>query len=250
MQGDQLENKLRNLYTLQLIDNNLDEIEELKGDLPSETRELEARVAALEQQLAALEHEMRTSFTARDNADSEIVNLREKLERYKKQQFDVRNNREYDALSREMDAAMNAIAKLEKQMETLENKAITARTDIETLKTKLADAQDALEEKRLALAEVSKSTETEELKYKHQREKVTPRIAREDLITYERIRKAKKGKAVVPVKRGACGGCYNKVPPQKLLELRLNSSLYTCERCGRILVSDEIVEATSHAVSS
>lgn len=240
-----MENRLRNLYALQLIDNNLDEIEELKGDLPSETREMEAKVKELEEQLASLEQEMRTAFAGRDNADSEIINLKQKLERYKKQQFEVRNNKEYDALSREMDAATGTISKLEKQMVDLENKATVARTEIEALRVKLDEAKRVLEEKRAALAEVSKSTEAEELKYGHERQKVVSRIDKADLATYERIRKAKKGRAIVPVKRGACGGCFNKVPPQQLLELRLNNKVYTCERCGRIIVSDEIVEATS-----
>jgi predicted nucleic acid-binding Zn-ribbon protein len=245
-----LENRLRNLYTLQLIDNNLDEIEELKGDLPSETRELEAKLAELQAHRDNLEHEMRTAFSRRDEADSEIINLRQKLEKYKKQQFEVRNNREYDALSREMDAATEGIARLEKEMESFEGRATTSRTDIEALKTKLDETKAQLDEKRAALAEVSKSTEAEELKYAHQRQKIVARIAKEDLATYERIRKAKKGKAVVPVKRGACGGCFNRVPPQKLLELRLNDRVYTCEGCGRIVVSDEIAETSSIVAST
>ena len=245
-----MENRLRNLYALQLIDNNLDEIEELKGDLPAETREAEAKVTALKDQLATLDHDMKASFAGRDNADSEIINLKGKLEKYKKQQFEVRNNKQYDALSREMDSATATIAKLEKEMEAFESRATTARTDIETLKTTFDDAKLVLDERRQALAEVSKSTEAEELKYAHQRQKVVSRIDKPDLTTYERIRKAKKGKAVVPVKRGACGGCYNKVPPQMLLELRHNNKLYMCEGCGRIVVSDELVDATTAAASS
>jgi predicted nucleic acid-binding Zn-ribbon protein len=244
-----LENRLRNLYALQLIDNNLDEIEELKGDLPSETRSMEETVAGLESTLAKLESEMKAAFTTRDNADSEIINLKEKLERFKKQQFEVRNNKEYDALSREMDAATASIAKHEKEMESAESKATIARTDIDALKIKLTESHEILKEKRIALAEVSKSTEAEELRYGHERQKVVARIDKADLIAYERIRKAKKGKAVVPVKRGACGGCFNRVPPQKLLELRLNNMLYTCERCGRIVVSDEISEASPKVAS-
>jgi predicted nucleic acid-binding Zn-ribbon protein len=244
-----LENKLRNLYALQLIDNNLDEIEELKGDLPAETREGQARVTELEERVATLERDMRGAFSTRDNADSEIINLRGKLDRYKKQQFEVRNNKEYDALSREMDAATAAITRLEKEMEAAEGKATIARTDIEEAKVKLKEAEADLEEKQKALAEVSKSTEAEELKYGHERQKIVARIDKADLAAYERIRKAKKGKAVVPVKRGACGGCFNRVPPQKLLELRLNNMLYTCERCGRIVVSDEIADMSSAAAS-
>jgi uncharacterized protein len=240
-----LENKLRNLYALQRIDTNLDELEEMKGDLPSEIRELEEKAADLKARKAALEETMKSAFAMRDGADSEIVSLREKVERYKSQQYKVRNNREYDALTKEMDVAADTIARLEKEMEQLEGKATNARGDIEGLTPQIDELTQTLEEKRAALAEVSKLTEAEEQKFRHDRQKLVVRIPKADLSTYERIRKAKRGKAIVSVKRGACGGCYNRVPPQKILELRQNNKLFTCEHCGRILVSDEIVESAS-----
>ncbi len=243
-----MENKLRTLYTLQLIDSNLDEIEDMKGDLPGEVRKLEEKIAALQEQLALLEETMRGAFSQRNNADSEIISLREKIEKYKMQQFQVRNNKEYDALTREMDQAAETIAKLEKEMSALENKATIARTDIETGKKELEESQALLEEKKAELAEVSKNTEEEELKFKHEREKVVVRVAKADLAMYERIRKAKNGRAVVPIKRGSCGGCYTAVPPQKVLELKQNKRLYTCERCGRIIVSEEIADTSAALV--
>jgi hypothetical protein len=241
-----LENKLRTLYALQLIDSHLDELEELKGDLPSEVRALEAQMDELQGQRSGLESTMKTSFAGRDSADSEIISLKEKLEKYKKQQFAVRNNREYDALTREMDTAAETVVRLEREMESLEGTATAAREDIEVTDQKILELEKQLDERRAALAEVSKSTADEELQYTHEREKLVVRMAKSDLVAYERIRKAKKGKAVVPVKRGACGGCFNRVTPQKLLELRRNDKLYACERCGRILVSDEIAETKVH----
>jgi predicted nucleic acid-binding Zn-ribbon protein len=240
-----LENKLRNLYALQNIDSNLDELEEMKGDLPSEIGELEAKADELKARKAALEETMRNAFAMRDGADSEIISLKEKVERYKSQQFTVRNNREYDALTKEMDNATETIARLEKEMDLLEGKATNARGDIDAATPQIEELTAVLEEKRAALAEVSKTTEAEEGKYRHDRQKLVVRIPKADLATYERIRKAKRGKAIVSVKRGACGGCYNRVPPQKILELRQNNKLYMCEHCGRILVSDEIVESAS-----
>ncbi len=242
-----METKLRQLYALQQIDSNLDELEELKGDLPGRIRELEAQETALKDQLAALENTMRTAFTQRDNADGEIVALREKAEKYKTQQFQVRNNREYDALTREMDSAQDTIVRLEKEMEMLEGKATLARTDIETVRLSLNELDAVLAEKRAALAEVSKTTEEEEGKLRHEREKIVHRVAKPDLAQYERIRKAKKGMAVVPVRRGACGGCFARVPPQKILELRQHSKIYLCEHCGRIIVSDEIAVGNTSA---
>lgn len=243
-----LENKLRYLYALQLIDNNLDELEELKGDLPAEARMYDAKVAEIQARLAALEHTMKSAFAQRDTVDGEIIATREKLEKYRAQQMHVRNNKEYDALTREMDHATDSISRMEKEMQVLEGKASIARDDIERVKVELEEASNILEEKRVALAEISKTTEAEETKYTHEREKLVVRIEKGDLRIYERIRKAKKGKAVVPVRRGACGGCFNKVPPQKLLELRQNAKLFTCEHCGRILVSDEIAETAASMV--
>lgn len=237
-----MENKLRRLYELQLIDLRLDELEELKGDLPDQIRELEEKHSGISSRVASLGETMRTAFSQRDTADSDIIGLREKLEKYKKQQFEVRNNREYDALTKEMDLATETISKLEQGMDELETRATVARTEAEDLKIQVAELDKELEEKRVALAEVSKSTEEEELRFQHKREKVIVHITKQDLAAYERIRKAKRGKAIVPVRRGACGGCFARVTPQKMLELRQNSKMFQCEHCGRILVSDEIVE--------
>ncbi|MEO8168381.1 MAG: hypothetical protein ABI623_09040, partial [bacterium] len=196
-----MENKLRTLYTLQLIDSNLDEIEEMKGDLPGEVRDLEDKVSGLKEKLTALDHTMKGSFAQRDNADSEIISLKEKIEKYKSQQFQVRNNKEYDALTREMDQAAETIARLEKEMGSLENKGTIARSGIEETKKEVEELQAVLEEKRSDLGEVSKNTEEEELKFNHEREKILVRVSKPDLAMYERIRKAKNGRAVVPIKR-------------------------------------------------
>jgi uncharacterized protein len=234
--------KLEYLFALQLIDTDLDSLQEQKGDLPFEVETLENELAAMRARQAAAEQAMRQAFSARDTADSDIVGLREKLEKFKGQQFAVRSNREYDALTREMDAATESVARLEKEMAAFEIKATTARTEMEELKVKVEVLEKQLAEKAAALAEVSKLTEEEELQHKHERENAVARITKADLAAYERIRKAKKGMAVVPIQKGACGGCYNRLPPQKLLELRTNDRMYACERCGRIIVSDEVVE--------
>lgn len=240
-----MENKLRNLYSLQIVDNALDELEELKGDLPSQKRELEDSLTGMETARNAIEMTMKDAFSGREKADDQIVDLREKLERFKKQQLDVRNNREYDALTREMDHATATILRLEREVEALEGKGVMAKNDLATMDTKLEELRSALMEKETALAEISKENEQEELKYRHEREKLLARIDKDHLMAYERIRKAKRGRAIVPVKRGSCGGCFAKVPPQRILEIRQNDKIHHCEHCGRIIISDEIVETTS-----
>ena len=240
-----MESRLHNLYALQLVDNNLDELEEMKGDLPAQTRALEAQLEQAVGQLEQLERTMRESFMSRDSADEQIIGLKQKLEKYKAQQYQVRTNREYDALTREMDTAAETIAKLEKDMGLYENRATTARDEIETARAQVEQLKAQLAEKQVQLEEISKANEQEELKYRHEKEKLLVRIKKADYAEYERIRRAKKGKALVPVRRGACGGCFNTVPPQKLLELRQNKKLYRCERCGRVLVPDEIVASVT-----
>lgn len=242
-----MENKLRTLYALQLIDKNLDELEELKGDLPGAVRQLEEKIADLRDRLEEADTTMRSSFAQRDNADSEIIGFKEKIEKYKSQQLQVRNNKEYDALTKEMDYAAEAIARLEKEMGEHEIKATKSRNEIDELKKELEESEATLKEKKAELAEVSKTTEDEELKFQHERDKVVHKISKSDLRTYERIRKAKNGIAVVPLKRNACGGCFTAVPPQKILELNQNNKFYTCERCGRIIVSEDIAESVAAA---
>ncbi|HTP13429.1 MAG TPA: C4-type zinc ribbon domain-containing protein, partial [Bacteroidota bacterium] len=120
-----------------------------------------------------------------------------------------------------------------------------AKEDSKTLGPEIEQMQAELKEKSAELSLVSKENEEEELKLRHEREKIVARIQKSEIQMYERIRKAKGGLAVVPVKRNSCGGCYNRVPPQRVLELRKNSHITACERCGRILVSEELANDSS-----
>ena len=235
-----MERKLLDLYTLQTLDDELDKLEEDKGDLPAEIRSLEEKVEEMTTQRNARDQVMKSSFANRDKADSDIISLKEKVERYKAQQMKVRNNREYDALTKEMDTAVETIVKLEKDMETLEITATTARNEIEELDGQIAEMTGTLDQKRGSLGEISQANMEQETTFRKERGKVAGKLGKGELNAYERIRKAKRGKAVVPVTREACGGCFAKVPRQGLLELKQNNRLYTCEHCGRILVSEEI----------
>lgn len=241
-----MENRLRLLYLLQQIDSSLDEVEEMKGDLPHIVADLEQRLAKKETQKKELEEFVKTAMVTRDQTDLEIIALKEQIEKYKTQQFQVKTNRQYDALAREADYAQEKIKKLEQELEMLEGKASVAKIDAEKLAPEIDELRAELEEKRGELAEVNKEHEQEELRLRHEREKIVVRLEKSDVRLYERVRKAKGGKAVVPVRKNACGGCYNRVPPQKVLDLRKNSRIITCEHCGRVLVSNEIVESVSN----
>ncbi len=236
-----MENRLRFLYALQLIDLSYDELQELKGDLPQVVEELEQALETKSSQKKELEKVIKESLARRDAADAEIIKLREAIEKYKNQQFQVKTNKQYDALAREIDYSQEQITRLQKEIDALEGSVTVAKSDIEKLEPEIESLEKQLIEKRKELAAVNKEHEDEEKKLKSQREKIVAKISKTDYKQYERIRKARDGKAVVPVSRNSCGGCYNRVPPQKVLELRKNNAMLTCERCGRILVSDEIV---------
>ncbi len=230
------------LFSLQRVDAGLDELEELKGDLPSIVDNLTRLVREKESAKSTLESTIKQDILRRDEFDLEIISTKELIEKYKTQQFQVKTNKQYDALTREIEQAQDKVNRLEKEMEVLEGKIVVARRDTEALSPELDEMQRELADRQKDLERVHKEHEEEELKLKHEREKLAARISKSDLNLYNRIRRAKNGSAVVPVRRNACGGCYKRVPPQTALELRKNARVLTCEHCGRILVSDEIVE--------
>jgi predicted nucleic acid-binding Zn-ribbon protein len=243
-----LENRLRLLYALQRVDSSLDELHELKGDLPRQVKELEERLSKRVEERNQLEQVAKQSLMRREQIDLEIITARQNIEKYKEQQFQIKTNRQYDALTREIDGAQVRINELEKEMESVEGKASNAKSDLETLAPMLEELKKELKDRRAELDRVNKEHEDEELRLNHDREKLIVRIEKNDLRLYDRIRNAMGGKAVVPVRRNACGGCFKRVPPQVSVELRKNSRLMTCENCGRMLVSDEIVESYSSAL--
>jgi predicted nucleic acid-binding Zn-ribbon protein len=243
-----LENRLRLLYGLQRVDSSLDDLQELKGDLPHQVKELEERLEKKIAERKQLEELVKQSLMRREQIDLEIISARQNIEKYKEQQFQIKTNRQYDALTREIDAAQVRINELEKEMETVEGKASLGKSDLETMAPELEELEKELKDRRAELDHVNKEHEDEELRLKHEREKLIVRIEKTDIRLYERIRNAMGGKAVVAVRRNACGGCFKRVPPQVSVELRKNSRLMTCENCGRLLVSDEIVESYSSAL--
>jgi Zn-ribbon protein, possibly nucleic acid-binding len=220
----------------------------MKGDLPEAVAKLQSEADRLNGLIKERKDIVTTSIIARDKADIDILEFKEKLEKYKTQQFEVRSNKEYDALTKEIDFATESTKNLQKLFETLEATMSSAKAEIETLTKQLDELMVQLDEKQAELTEVSKANEDEELDLKHQREKIVVRLKSDTLSRYDRIRKARNGKAVVAVRRNSCGGCHNKIPPQRLLELRTQSKMFMCEHCGRIIISAELAQAGETAV--
>lgn len=235
-------NRLKVLYQLQTIDDQLDELEELRGDLPNSVRELEERINSFKDDIKSKEKEQKESLKKRDSNENEIERLKENQKKFKSQLYQVRNNKEYDALTKEIDHTEEQMKKLETENDGLADTSQTLTQEVEEIKIKLEELKKELTEKEADLKEIVKANAKEETKLNNERKKLEGEVKKPDLSAYMRIRKAKRGKAVSTIKRSACSGCHNIVPSQRQLEIRRNNRLFFCEYCGRILVSSEIAE--------
>ena len=235
-------NRLKVLYQLQSIDDQLDELEELRGDLPNSVRELEEKINLFKEDIKSKEKEQKESLKKRDSNEDEIERLKENQKKFKSQLYQVRNNKEYDALTKEIDHTEEQMKKLETENDGLADTSKTLTQEIEEIKLKLDELKKELIEKEADLKEIVKANAKEESKLTGERKKLESEVKKPDISAYMRIRKAKRGKAVSTIKRSACSGCHNIVPSQRQLEIRRNNRLFFCEYCGRILVSSEIAE--------
>lgn len=235
-------NRLKILYQLQLIDSQLDELEELRGDLPNNVNYLSSQINELKEQIKTKEKQKQESLEKRKLNEDEIERLKESQKKFKSQLYQVRNNKEYDALTKEIDYSEEAIRKMEAENDALADSSKALTDEIEEIIPKIKELEKELKEKEAELKEIIKANEKEENKLREIHKKIEEQVKKSDLSVYQRIRKAKKGKAVVTIKRSACSGCHNIVPAQRQLEIRRNNRIYTCEYCGRILVSQEIAE--------
>jgi len=225
---------------LQTLDLKLMDLEEEKGDLPGIVRNLNDQIQETQTQIDALQKQIDEHLAAREKANLDEETLNQRVEELKKQLYEVRNNKEYDAITKEITEAEDKIMACMQAAEDNDAKQKELSTSVDELKQKLESLQSELSENKKDLQEVSKIHEDEELQLQHERDKIARQLTDEALSSYDRIRSAKYGKAVVPITRGACGGCYKTVPPQLNLLLRKNDEIHHCENCGRILIAEEI----------
>ncbi|MDG1279089.1 MAG: C4-type zinc ribbon domain-containing protein [Algoriphagus sp.] len=235
--------KLEAIHNLQLLDSRLDAILKVRGALPEEVQDLEDEIAGYNTRLEKFKFEI-------DSFDDEVKALKasikdsEKLiKKYQEQQMNVRNNREYDAITKELELQDLEIQVAKKKIAEAGARIEQKKVDLEELTAIMKDRQKDLDQKNNELSTIISESESEEAKINNDRVKATKKVDERLLKSYEKIREnAKNGLAVVMVKRGACGGCFNTVPPQRQADIREKKKLIVCEHCGRILagVEDEI----------
>ena len=235
--------KLIALSRLQETFTKIDHIKTLRGELPLEVQDLEDEIAGMETRLKHLEEDNKRQKQAIATEKARIVTSEEKIEKYKVQLDNVKNNREYDNLSKEIEFQGLEIELSQKRINE-GNADIQQRSErISALKETIAERKIDLQSKQEELARIKNETKQEEEALRADAIRLEEGIEERLLHAFRRIREgARNGLAVVPIDRDACGGCFNKIPPQRQVDLKLHKKIIVCEYCGRILVDPELIE--------
>ena len=243
MQELTVEEKLQNLYELQRIDTEIDKIKTLRGELPLEVQDLEDEIAGLETRIENLKVELGELDKTASTRKMDIKKAEEAIKKYSEQLDNVRNNREYDALSKEIEFQKLEIELQEKRIREAQKAKAEKEALMEESKKRYADKVSDLEAKKGELNDIINETHKDEESLQCKSEELAATIDERLLTAYRRIRSnARNGLAVVTVDRDACGGCFNKIPPQRQLDIRSRKKIIVCEYCGRILIDKYICD--------
>lgn len=236
-----VEDKLSTLYQLQTTLSSIDEKRALRGELPLEVQDLEDEIAGLKTRIEKIENDINDFQQAVVQKQAEIQEAEESVERYKKQLDEVRNNREYDTLTKEIEFQSLEIELCNKKIREANVKVEDKKRELARTNDLVADRQQALDEKKNELDEIMMETREEEQVLKAKAEELETKIEPRLLSSFKRIRKnARNGLGIVYVQRDACGGCFNKIPPQRQLDIKMHKKVIVCEYCGRIMIDPEL----------
>jgi len=236
-----VEQKLKNLYSLQTKLSEIDEIKTLRGELPLEVQDLEDEIAGLLLRLQKYEEEIEHIKEDVACKQEQIKEAQAMMARYQSQLDNVSNNREYDNLSKEIEFQSLEIELLRKKINDAERLINLKTGDLEKGRTALAARQQDLEQKKAELDEIVASTKADEEKLREKAKSIETTIEPRLLTAFKRIRQStRNGLGIVYVQRDACGGCFNKIPPQRQLDIRMRKKIIVCEYCGRIMIDPEL----------
>ena len=238
-----VEEKLQHLYELQKIDTEIDKIKTLRGELPLEVQDLEDEIAGLETRLENYKNEINEASKSIAAKKQEILKSEELIKKYTEQLDNVRNNREYDALSKEVEFQKLEIELQNKRIREAQKLKAEKEVDLEIAKKQHEEKKNALDAKKAELDDIIAETHKDEENLTKKSEELAANIDERLLTAYRKIRaNARNGLAVVTVDRDACGGCFNKIPPQRQLDIRSRKKIIVCEYCGRILIDKYICD--------
>ena len=235
-----METKLRLLYKLQQADSKIDQIYLLRGELPLEVQDLEDEIEGLKTRISNFEKDIKEGevFVAQKKQD--IESSRALIEKYENQRNNVKNNREYDSLSKEIEFQTLEIELAEKRISDTGKSLVEKKAALTDAQAVMEGRSIDLENKRKELENIIEETQKEEESLLKQSAELQEQIEPRMLNAYKKVRSNLRNKlAVVTIKRDACGGCFNKIPPQRQLDIALSKKIIVCEYCGRILISPE-----------
>ena len=236
-----VEERLKTLYQLQTTLSEIDEKRALRGELPLEVEDLEDEIAGLTTRIEKIQNDIDEYQRAVAQKKGEIETAKASVERYKSQLNDVKNNREYDTLSKEIEFQTLEIELCNKKIKEANYKIEEKKAELEQNQTIIDDRRQALDMKKAELDEIMEETRAEEEKLKAKVKELEVKIEPRLLTSFKRIRKnARNGLGIVYVQRDACGGCFNKIPPQRQLDIKMHKKVIVCEYCGRILIDPEL----------
>ena len=236
-----VEQKLKTLFQLQTMLSKIDEIKILRGELPLEVQDLEDEIAGLSTRIEKIKAEIGELKSSISNKRVEIEKAKASVEKYKSQQDNVRNNREYDFLTKEIEFQSLEIELCEKRIKEFTADKDNKENEVVKNEQILAERQKDLEQKKNELDEIISETKQEEEKLRDKAKDLETKIEPRLLQSFKRIRKnSRNGLGIVYVQRDACGGCFNKIPPQRQLDIRSRKKVIVCEYCGRIMIDPEL----------
>ena len=238
-----IENTLVALYKLQQLDSQIDKIRMIRGELPLEVQDLEDEIVGLETRIENYKDEIQALDKSIQEKKAAIKDSEALIKKYEEQKMNVRNNREYDSLTKEIEFQTLEIQLAEKRIKEYTENLGQKKTQIEEAEEVLKERRNDLEIKNSELKDIIEETEIEEKELARRSEELNEHMDDRLHTAYQRIRtNARNGLAIVQIERDACGGCFNKIPPQHQLDIRMHKKIIVCEYCGRILVDPEIAE--------
>lgn len=236
-----VEEKLKTLYQLQTTLSAIDEKRALRGELPLEVQDLEDEIEGLTIRIEKIQYEIKDFKSAISQKKAEILEAQASVDRYNRQLNEVKNNREYDTLSKEIEFQTLEIELCNKKIKEAIIKVDERERDLAQAEAMMKEREGDLIQKKNELDEIMLETREEEEKLREKAKELEAKIEARLLASFKRIRKnARNGLGIVYVQRDACGGCFNKIPPQRQLDIKMHKKIIPCEYCGRIIVDPEL----------
>lgn len=230
------------LIELQEVDNRLDELMEERGDLPLIVEDLKAKLDEKMSYLEQLKNNLKESKVLIKTLEVDIEAAKGKIKKYEDQLYQVKTNKEYDAITVETESVKEQVNVFEDDLLDNTDKIEKYEVEITTLESEIEKLEGEYEENKIELESKMRSTSEEENMLTQERKIILDGFSSNIISTYEKVRKARDGKGVADIKNGVCGGCYSYIPPQKVVEIKKMKKIYTCEFCGRILVYNQAQE--------